>query len=586
MHKVQLSKPDKANTALPISNNPAAQSTSKNRSSKISYFGTYTVMSSPVRIHAHSANTFLCRFPRFGRNKIPLVSNFTNYVSNLLHKEPKPQNGASKPPIRSTASGELRTTMASNQNERIRTQPLSNDCDCDDDEDLYGDSDKTEHDRREFAAIQSISRDTIAGFVLSLMHPNNPHATARVTHRVEGSYHNVSMIAIKTPTLPSGITQTTHFALKIPLHGTVQHWRDGDAMGLRREAMLMKHIRHKCPNVPVPHVHHFDASLDNAIGAPYILMKKLEGRNPASQMWYDKPYSASTTEEKWRSADIPEPATEQKRITFLRSLAKAMAQLNMLEFDHIGVPDFARAEDDEPVTVGPEWNWHNKCDFSEPVLNGPYASSKEFFAQAVEKAWSPERNLPHADRTSPGWKYCIGMRKMLDMILDCEPFTWSAHDDDDQETFVLHHADLNMQNLLVADDGTLTGIIDWDGVMAMPHCVGPTAIPYFLRQDWLPDFDAGMPHLSFALGKYRKIYAEALAEYTNVRYTAKSPIYEAMLAVLEGDGDEEDVVKKLLMQIPELQMMGHRDLCQRLGAGWPAGEAFLQEKITALLKPE
>ncbi|KAF2677620.1 hypothetical protein K458DRAFT_395887 [Lentithecium fluviatile CBS 122367] len=139
-----------------------------------------------------------------------------------------------------------------------------------------------------------------------------------------------------------------------------------------------------------------------------------------------------------------------------------------------------------------------------------------------------------------------------------------------KESFVLRHTDLDMQNLLVSDDGTVTGIIDWNRVMAMPRCVGATAIPVFLRRDWLPE----------------SMLMDAMAEYTDARYMLKSPIYEAALAALEGDGDEEDSVNKVFMKIPELQLLDQAELCKRIGAGWPAGEKFLAKKIAEVLKPE
>ena len=52
----------------------------------------------------------------------------------------------------------------------------------------------------------------------------------------------------------------------------------------------------------------------------------------------------------------------------------------------------------------------------------------------------------------------------------------------------MSHPDFDTQNILVKDDGTLCGLIDWDGVAAVPACVGALRYPLFLARDWEPNF--------------------------------------------------------------------------------------------------
>ncbi|KAF2677621.1 hypothetical protein K458DRAFT_395888 [Lentithecium fluviatile CBS 122367] len=251
-------------------------------------------------------------------------------------------------------------------------------------EDEDGDSDKDKLDRREFKAIQSISREKAAECVLDLINPNEKptNTAARTTRKVEGSFHNVAMVT--TETIVPGRTEPTtqNVVLKIPLHGTPGQWRRKDGIELRREAILMKCIRHNCPGIPVPEIHCYDETLDNEM----------------------------TVRETWLDADIPSDETEQKRITFLRSLAKALAQLNSLEFNMIGVPEFDNWQDKEPLTAGPAWRWHNKSCFKEPAWKGPFVSSKEFFRAGLDECWNPHRDLGEAPGQS-GYYYCYGMRK-------------------------------------------------------------------------------------------------------------------------------------------------------------------------------
>lgn len=72
------------------------------------------------------------------------------------------------------------------------------------------------------------------------------------------------------------------------------------------------------------------------------------------------------------------------------------------------------------------------------------------------------------------------LRKLIEWIPD--PFYASPTD-----RFVLRHPDLNMQNIIVDNDGNLAGIVDWDGTSAVPRCLGNECYPSFLTSDWNPE---------------------------------------------------------------------------------------------------
>lgn len=48
--------------------------------------------------------------------------------------------------------------------------------------------------------------------------------------------------------------------------------------------------------------------------------------------------------------------------------------------------------------------------------------------------------------------------------------------------FILRHPDSNLQNFIVAEDGSLLSIIDWDGVCIEPAWAGTKCFPMFLTQ--------------------------------------------------------------------------------------------------------
>ena len=88
--------------------------------------------------------------------------------------------------------------------------------------------------------------------------------------------------------------------------------------------------------------------------------------------------------------------------------------------------------------------------------------------------------------------------------------------------FVLTHPDFAFQNFLVDDDGTLCGIIDWDGVAAVPLSVGCLKYPDWLIKDWNPWYQYGSndpdrPENSpKELACYRIMYAQFVEAYLSI----------------------------------------------------------------------
>ncbi|KAF2006476.1 kinase-like protein, partial [Amniculicola lignicola CBS 123094] len=161
---------------------------------------------------------------------------------------------------------------------------------------------------------------------------------------------------------------------------------------------------------------------------------------------------------------------------------------------------------------------------------------------------------------------------------------------DQFESFTLLHNDIDLQNLLVDEDGNITGVLDWDGTIAAPRSIAAAAAPVFLRQDWYPEFNPleDQPWLCMSLPRYRRIYADALKEFgcSDAKYTEKSPIYQAMKAALSQGGDAEDLIGKLLLQIPEIQRMDVKIVAEAVGKGSPALEELLKDRLPLLLLPE
>lgn len=52
----------------------------------------------------------------------------------------------------------------------------------------------------------------------------------------------------------------------------------------------------------------------------------------------------------------------------------------------------------------------------------------------------------------------------------------------------IRHRDLDMQTIFVDVFGNVTGILDWDGCLAVPRGVGYASFPEFLRRYWTSSF--------------------------------------------------------------------------------------------------
>ena len=326
--------------------------------------------------------------------------------------------------------------------------------------------------------------------------------------------------------------------LKIPANG--DRFDSVLAAALVSEARTMQMLTRET-SVPVPTVYAFDASSENALLTPFILMEKLGGE-PLYRSWFDN--------------EMPKACLEHFRIKVLQSLAGAMVQLNKfildtggsLTFRSDGTPvglagakavdgvatfnkarasqihhqDFDQGGNNRPdqiPIIAPNSNTPEASRRSQPCAEkndedddiwerGPFAHPKAYFMSYLDRPDPASR----ADAYERGTDMCL--RLFIE---------WAFADSPNDGRFVLTHPDLDVQNILVAEDGTLTGLIDWDGVAIVPREVGCAQYPLWLMRDWVPlqyryDMqngetfaDAGYVESSPAeLSSYRAIYSQLM----------------------------------------------------------------------------
>jgi hypothetical protein len=186
----------------------------------------------------------------------------------------------------------------------------------------------------------------------------------------------------------------------------------------------------------------------------------------------------------------------------------------------------------------------------------------------------------------------IGSSRLLGLIFDSPPFVNLSvlTGFSDRETFTLRHNDLDLQNVLVDEEGNVTGILDWDGCIAVPRCIGSVAVPRFLCTDWLPRIDLERsPHMAWKLKEYRNEYATALENCgcTDAPlYTRKSAMYQAAIATITYDYEVERLLSRVLSEISEVRGVNLDSLAEILGHKWMEMEGFLADLMGRLFGPD
>ncbi|KAF2450817.1 hypothetical protein P171DRAFT_503564 [Karstenula rhodostoma CBS 690.94] len=452
--------------------------------------------------------------------------------------------------------------------------------------------------RQDFNAMRAIPEQnykTCLVAIQSLQNRRGDPITAedcKVLGKTEGAYHVVVSI---------GVTRKGNlerYIFRVPANGTAALWRQEDRYMMEREVELLRQIRRNT-DIPVPNVIAYNTELLNTLGAPWMLTDMLPG-NSAYRIWFDAP----SEEPNYYRADVPSPETHRKRVTFLKSLAGHMVKLLPLEFDCIGIPEIRFTHNIQDVDacksykaiMGPSYHWNSMTDAFEVEMRGPFEATQDYLGYGL-RDWCDQDDLQDDD---PGYNdpnedpvMLMGVYKLLQIIFNCTVF----NPDRDPEKFLIHHNDLDLQNILTDKDGVVTGIIDWDGAYAGPRCIGPTATPKFLLRDWFPH-ECGKnleraPFMGFMTKHYRNIYAAAVylagkeqgIDDIATRYTTKSALYQAIFAAIYEGGHPLDITNKVLRSIPGFRMQPSH-FKKLLGKGWPAAVEYLEREIPKIFEAE
>ncbi|KAM5473022.1 hypothetical protein MauCBS54593_002735 [Microsporum audouinii] len=254
--------------------------------------------------------------------------------------------------------------------------------------------------------------------------------------------------------------------LKVPANGYPNVFDEMSALSLRSEALTMRLLKRETA-VHIPEVYHFEDSCDNELSCPFILMEYIVGL-PLYEVWFNQRVSPDVL--------------ERHRLQTLRDIAQAMVELNKFVFPQGGAIHFD--QDGKLSDIGSFRKVHTEAMLDALHTNdeydganifytaGPFTSPKSYFTYMFEKRKSPTNED----------EYGLGLYKLLRLFIDLA----FADVQQQEKGFVLTHPDFDIQNIIVSEDGKLHGLIDWDGVVTVPRCLGNERYPSWLTRDWDP----------------------------------------------------------------------------------------------------
>lgn len=412
------------------------------------------------------------------------------------------------------------------------------------------------------------------------------HCTVAVT--AEGSFNQCRMVDV--------LGKMT-YVVKVPFAGTAGSWTKHDEEKMEAEIVLMQHIG-RMSKIPVPEVVAHNCTLKSDFGLPYSITKKLPGKS-AYEVWFVMENPDMDQHELWShltQSDDPSPALLEKRKKFLVSLAKTMAELDKVTFPATGMPSWRNGWRRAPE-MAPQHYWNflkDACDFSELAL---CESASEYFTRHLDSRCGEGFNPHDFEQYDPSVKNEIknGARKAMELLTSTKAFKKSLEyptGPGNAESFVVAHNDLDLQNILVDDDGNVTGILDWDAASIVPRSVGFATLPLFLRKEWLPYYSmTDGPFTSWSIEEYRQVNCKPMKDTgcADSRYTSKSAMYHAVRVALYEGGDNAlfDILNRFFLEVPEVRALSTLQVLQNLGSGRsPALIQKLKHRFQEMLEPD
>lgn len=235
------------------------------------------------------------------------------------------------------------------------------------------------------------------------------------------------------------------------------------------EVGVMRWVRENT-SVPVPAVIRWDSTGDNLAGCEFTLLERVKGRSADKLFW-----------------GMGEGARRRLVGQVLGFLEEMRVASERVEWGHVGGLTVHRGMGE--------------------VVPGPVVDEGFWMEPDVRALWAGEsvESLNPVEKPFGGWAELLGasmgkyvymierhdeMAWMRDLVPRLEAYrAWLATHPEEMETkLVLAHRDLHLANVMAEEDGTVTGILDWEfgGVVPGPRWDPPNAFLY----PWGEDEDA------------------------------------------------------------------------------------------------
>ena len=197
-------------------------------------------------------------------------------------------------------------------------------------------------------------------------------------------------------------------------------------------AVQLIHLHRAKTSVPVPEVFSHDLDEKNSIGAPYILMGYING-NVAEEL------------RNARGCEFAVYGTAPQNERFSKQMASVQVQLAYQTFNQIG----SLYQDGDGFKIGPELE----------TGQGPWNEPDEYYTALASHALSvAESDAPPEARQSKAF----ALPNMFPELMRLYGTTGQ------EGPFSLVNRDFGAHNVLVDDEFSIVGVIDFDGVMAAP----------------------------------------------------------------------------------------------------------------------
>lgn len=218
----------------------------------------------------------------------------------------------------------------------------------------------------------------------------------------------------------------------------------------------MRYVK-RLTKIPVPEIYGYDFSNNNVAGAPYMFMELASGMSVR----------------KWLEENT---LGKEKAQEFYQQLAEIMWEFYRIRFDKIGELEF---DVEGNATVGGFYDSRTRSAY------GPFTAAHDFLTQRQQKLWE-FRVLGECRSTQvmpAGYKswdelpmearklFIAWMYRRVSQFAQIEyetAVTSSGPASHKLPDYILFHADLSINNVLVDDDFQITAIIDWDWTASVP----------------------------------------------------------------------------------------------------------------------